>query len=206
MSGTSNALPVVPTFSAGAPTLYELNQLSYCVNFLVNQNVRPAFHAFKKLYGDVSPASVWQTPNYGYVSFDCDGMWNDLPTLTSATVQTQGYYVVESAVQFTLISTIELVAGAFLITGGGNNPHLGSGDLAYFGFRANVMGTTGAGAADYAMSYSDITPFCLYPADTISPIIASGNATVSTHSNLNTAFNIGRFVYSFSGKFLNIGT
>lgn len=201
MTGANNVIPTVPAFTSGAPSVNQLNQLSYAVSFLTNQAVRPAWHVYKKLTNSLT-ANAWHLPSYGNTAFDCDDVTG--PGGGVCTIVTQGFYATECCFQFEGTATTNILMGCgFQIVAGSSNPHSSSGTETWYGIRADTQGTVLN--TDWAMTCSDITPFCLYPGDTVSGIaISSSSGTLDYLQNTN--YIEGRYAYNFTGWLVNTGT
>jgi hypothetical protein len=185
------------------PTINGLNQLSYATSFLVNCAVRPSWHMFKKLLVN-GAQNAWTVPAYGNVAYDSDRV----ATPTGAVINTQGYYLTESCLQVNnqVVTTPINWSSAFKITAGPNNPYQSPGSTRWYGYRSSGMSTV-SGQCD-AFTCSDVTPFCLYPGDLVTPIFwnnATGGVTVEPAAN-NPLFMSGVFSHKFTGYWLSAGT
>ena len=205
--GAGNVQPSVPTFTAGSPTIAQLNALSCAVSFLVDQDVRPTWTAFLSGSSPSIGAGAWTNIACDHVAFDSDGVFGvagaGLPT---ATIVTQGFYAFESCFQFALNTNQDQYYGCFLFTAGANNPHLTTGTTRRFGFRGSQLGTTAQAAADSASCLSSYFSTCLYPGDTINAQVYVATNAHTLDKNNNVSYIQGRFVPKFSGYLLATGT
>lgn len=195
MSGAGNNIPQVPTFTPAAPSITDLNNLAYAVQFLVQQDVRPTFNFFSTATTAIG-ANVWAGVTLNKVAFDCDGV----AYLGGAAAQivTQGRYAFEACISVEAGSTGDEFVGAFLFQAGPNNPNFSVNTQVHFGHRGSNMSVTGSAAADNAMCLSDIAPMVLYPGDFIDVnVFLSAAHTVDY--NQNTSYIQGRFVTKFTG-------
>jgi hypothetical protein len=118
---------------------------------------------------------------------------------------TTGYYCVEMCLQVINPTGSEIMATAFEIVAGANNPHHSSGsNSGFFGQRWTGV-TYPSDDEDTAMVGSDICPWVLYPGDLVKPMIYCNAASTLDH-NSNTLFMQGRFSTSFTGYWLRTGT
>ena len=197
MSGAGNNLPVVPAFLAGSPTIAQLNQLSYAVQFLVQQDVRPTW-TFFNTNSTSAVANSWTTvtPTTN-VAFDCDGVMS----FASATIVTQGRYALEACISVQIPNAKDEFVVAFNFQAGANNPHFTSGAMLHFGHRGTSTSLSGSAAADNAICLSDVAPMALYPGDILTVQVFL-NAALTVDFNQNTSFSQGRFVAKFSGYWL----
>ena len=205
--GANNVLPSVPTFTAGSPTMAQLNALSYAVNFLVNGDVRPTFTAFMSSATMGTTANNWKTIAFDHVAFDSDGVFGasgaGLPT---ATIVTQGFYSFEACVPIQANTNQDQTTCRFQFTAGANNPHFATNATAAFGHRGSRLSTSASAAADNSICLSAWFYTCLYPGDQIiCQVYTVANAhTVDTNSN--TSYIQGRFPPRFSGQLRATGT
>lgn len=205
--GANNVLPSVPTFTAGAPTIAQLNALSYAVSFLVNHDVRPAFTAFMSSGTMSVPASTWTTVTYDHVAFDSDGVFGVAGAgLPSATIVTQGFYVFEACIPIQVNTNQDIYTGRFNFTAGANNPHLALNATAAFGLRGSKLATSASAAADNAVCLSAWFTTCCYPGDRIVPQVYTRANIHTVDKNNNASYIQGRFVPRFSGRLLATGT
>lgn len=197
-------LPNPPSSYSLSPTAAQLNSLSYAVSFLSNQSVRPTWKVYKSS-GISLVANSWNQPSYLTIVYESD---NSFVNAGIATIQTQGFYATECSFQVQdLTSNIAQLAIAFLITIGQNNALLDPGQQVWYGYRANGTGETTGGAVpqDDALTASDITPVCLFPGDTIQPVIISDHG-LSVDPLANTNFINARFVFGFTGYWVGVGS
>lgn len=204
--GANNVLPSVPTFSS-APTIAQLNALSYAVSFLVNNDVRPAFTAFMSSGTMGTTAGAFKTVAFDHVAFDSDGVFGvggaGLPT---ATIVTQGFYAFEACIPIQANTNQDEYTGQFLMTAGANNPHIGTGISKTFGPRGSRLSNSTQAAADNAVCLSSWFETCLYPGDTVVVKIYTSTNAHTVDKNSNTSYIQGRFVPRFSGRLIATGT
>lgn len=194
-------LPTVPSvFTDGtAPSITTLNQLSYCVSFLCDMDIRPAWHLYKTATQAIT-SGVQTNVNYGSVAYTSD---NNAATFPFATINTQGYYAVEAAVPIlTGVTAIEFLL-SFLITGGPSNPHLAPAATKRFAQRGGESCSTAS--TDTALCLADIVPIVCYPGDTIAVQILT-DTNVTLNINANASFISGRTVPDFTGYWISTGT
>jgi hypothetical protein len=199
MSGAGNVIPTVPTFVTGDTSLLKLQQLSYAVSFLTDQDVRPTWHFYKTTTQSI-PASTWTAVTSGTVAYDNDGVYSNF----SAQIVTTGYYVVEACLQIIDTATIFDFYTAFQIVAGANNPHHTSGTNSGF-FGQRMSATSANTVTDNANCISDTCPWVLYPGDVVSPMIWVSAAATADH-NTNNSYMQGRFATTFSGYLSRTGT
>ena len=198
--GANNVIPSVPSFSAGAPSIADLNALSYAVGFLVNQDTRPTWTAFMSSGTQSATANAWTSISFDHVALDSDGVFGaSNVNLPAAVIVTQGFYAFEACFQLEANTNDDQYTGAFLFTAGANNIHLTTGTTRRFGFRGSCLSNTGQAAADNATCLSSWFPTCLYPGDKINVQVYSANNTHTLDKNSNTSYIQGRFVPKFSG-------
>lgn len=202
MSGANNVLPSVPTFTAGSPSIAQLNELSYAVSFLADQDVRPTWHFWHNATVSLT-ASTWNQLPFAKVPYDCDGVYNS--SNKDAVIVTQGYYVTDAAISLEATGTNTNYIGAFRITFGPNNPHGSNGSTQFYGFRGAQSSNTGEANADNTCDLSAWTPVCLYPGDTIDVVVYVGSNMTADY-NQNTSYCQGRFAANFTGYYLRTGT
>lgn len=204
--GASNNLPVVPSFTAGAPSINQLNALSYAVSFLVDNDVRPAWSLFMYNGTQAISASTWTTVAYDHIAYDSDGVASGSGTPSLPVIVTQGYYAVTACVQVEATSGAnDEYTAAFLFTAGGNNPHFTSGTTQYFGYKGGKMSSTAQAAADNATCLSDNVPMVLYPGDKLA-VQVYPTAAKTIDYNENTSFIQGRFATKFTGHWVRAGS
>lgn len=187
-----------------APTLGQLQQLSYAVSFIADATLRPTWHLFKTTTTALT-ASTWNTLSGGTVNaaYDNDGVFTS-STAFKATIVTQGYYAVEANLDLAATSTAMAFIPAFLFTAGPSNAHFTSGTTIYFGARGgdNVNDNT----SDSATCIADLVPAVCYPGDTIQPVVYVTSAAAAIQFNTNGSFCKGRFVCNFTGYWAGQGT
>ena len=194
MTGANNVLPTVPSFVAGAPLLSDLNNLSYAVQFLADQDVRPTWHLFINTTQAIT-LNTWTNVAFDHVAFDCDGVASTLP---NAVIKTQGRYALEACVQIEALAAKASITAAFLFTAGANNPNYTPGQTQFFGYRGTTSSQTSSAAADNAICISTLTPMVLYPADQLNVAVYLGSSMTIDY-NENTSFSQGRFATQFTG-------
>lgn len=202
MMGANNILPSVPAFGAGAPTIDQLNALSYAVSFLCDNDVRPAWSMFVYTATQIVPAATWTTVNFDHVAFDSD----HVGIYPNAQIATQGVYALSACVQLEAnANTTDEYSAAFGFTAGANNPHYTIGATQLFGYRGGGCSSTGSAAADNAVCLSSITPMTLFPGDLLTvQVYLSASHTLQT--NVNTSYIQGRFANKFTGHWLRLGS
>lgn len=193
------ALPSIPTFlDDTAPTMADLQALSYAVKFTSDMTVRPAWHFYKTSTFALT-ASTWNSPQYSTVAYDNDGVQSS----GVAKIVTQGYYAVEACFDIGPTSSEITFLGTFLWTAGPSNPHFTSGTTLQFGPRGG--GVNSENIADSALCITDICPNVCYPGDTIQPqVYVSAAATLQVNSN--GSYHNGRFVANFTGCYVAMGS
>lgn len=192
-------LPTVPSFSAGSPSVATLNQLSQAVSFVADMDVRPFWHLYKTATQSIT-LNTWTSLTFGSIAYDDDNAQDG----TGVTVVTQGYYSLTGCAQFRCTTTAVEVSCAFLMTGGGSNPHLGTGVTNRFGYRGDQTQNNTA-SADTAICATDTTPFPCYPGDTLRFQVYSG-ANITLNNNTAVSYEQGRFVPNFTGYLVRTGT
>lgn len=199
--GAGGVLPSVPAFTAGTPTLTQLNALSYAVEFLAVNDTRPAWSFFMYSSTQSVSASTWTNVAYDHTAFDSDGV----QSYPFAVIKTQGYYAVTACVQIEAnANTTDLAAAAFLFTAGASNPNFTTGTTKNFGYRGGGLSSTGSAAADNAICLSAPTQVVLYPGDKLSvQVYLSASHTLDI--NQNTSYIRGRFATKFTGHWLRTG-
>lgn len=204
--GANNVLPTVPTFTAGAPSLAQLNQLSYAASFLVNANVRPEWMVFSTATQSVA-ANTWTNVAFNKVQYDSDGVAGAAgANLPAVKIVTQGYYSLEACVQVQGNSgTNNQFTPAFLFTAGPNNAHYAANSTYYFGFRGGKTSSTAQAAGTNANTPCDITPMVLYPGDQLNVAVYI-TAAMTLDFNQNTSYVQGRFSTKFTGYWVRTGT
>lgn len=204
--GAGNVLPSIPAFVAGSPSAASLNSLSYAVSFLVDHSVRPTWKFVSRGTGLTMTAATWTAIPWDTNIYDSDGVSPGGASWTSAVIVTQGYYRVESLVQPQNQATRVNFATVFKWTAGSNSPYSASSP-AWFGYRASSMSVTGSAAATQAGVNSAITPFPMYPGDTIQVFAyVAGATTPVLEINDNAAYMSGRFSMQFTGRWARTGS
>lgn len=198
MSGANNVLPSIPIFTAGAPTIAQLNALSYAVSFLADQDVRPTWHFWHNATVSLS-ASTWNQMPFAKTAYDCDSVYSSANK--DAIIVTQGYYALEANFELEATSTDTNYIGAFRITFGNNNPGGTQGTTRFFGYRGSMSSNTSDAAADNACCLSALTPLQLYPGDRIDVMVYVSSAmTADYNTGTPTGSYIqGRFSANFTG-------
>lgn len=198
MSGAGNIIPQVPTFTASAPAITDLNNLSYAVQFLVQQDVRPTWNFFATTT-DAIAANTWTALPFVNTAFDCDGV----AALGSAQIVTQGKYAVEACISMQAGANKDEFVGCFIFQAGHNNPNFAFNTTMRFGHRGSHTSVTGSANADNAMCLSDIAPMILYPGDLLG-VQVFFSAAHTVDFNQNTSYIQGRFVTKFTGYLLAV--
>jgi hypothetical protein len=195
--GAGNILPTIPIFSTSAPSLDDLNNLSYAVSFVSDCDTRPTFKLYTKAQQSITSGS-WNTVTLASVAKDSDGVSDG----TGATIVTQGYYNLRGMVQIVDTTTDIQLACAFKLTAGPNNPNLTG--TKRFGQRADgtqsVVSTAGT-----AICAEATTPIPCYPGDQI-VLQISVSAAATLDYNKNTNYQEGRFVPNLSGTWVRTGS
>jgi hypothetical protein len=200
--GANNVLPSVPTFTAGAPSIANLNALSYAVSFLCDNDTRPAWSFFMYTGTQSIVAATWTNVSYDHTAFDSDGV----QSYPYAQIVTQGYYALTACVQIEAnANTADMYTGAFLFTAGANNPHYTTGTTQFFGYRGGKASSTAQAAADNAVCLADLTPMVLYPGDKLSVSVYL-SAAHTLDINQNTSYIQGRFATKFTGNWIRTGS
>lgn len=199
--GANNVLPSVPTFTAGSPSIAQLNALSYAVSFLVDYDVLPRWSYFMYTATQSVPTITWTSVNFDHVNYDSDGVAGaSNVNLPNAKIVTQGYYSLSACVQLqATANTTDMYTAAFLATGGGNNPNLSLGTKLWFGYKSRQASSTAQAAADNAISITSQTPIPLYPADTLAVQLWLNTGAHTVDINANTSYIQGRFATKFTG-------
>lgn len=199
-------VPTVPTFADGDHSVTAINNLSQCVRFLVG-DIYPQWHSFKTASSSISSATTWTDVPIGTVAYDSEssgaGNTGILTDGIGAIIRTQGIYMTEACVGIVSTSTAVYNQISFLITGGGNNPHLTTGATRRYGLRGNE--SVGVAGAEQYTCCVDSTPFAVYPLDKIRVQASCGVATTITFNN-NSAYNNGRFSTNFTGRWKMVGS
>lgn len=199
--GANNVIPTVPTFAAGAPTIAQLNQLSYAASFITDHGVRPAWKFFATATQSIASGG-WVVVHFDKVAYDSDGTY--VSSNNSATIVTQGYYELEACVSLEAGANKDAFGLSFSWSPTNANPHFASGPL-NFGWKESSMSQTGSAAADNYLCISGITPFPMYPLDALQVNIFS-NAVHTIDYNQNTSYDQGRFSCQFTGRWVREGT
>lgn len=199
--GANNVLPSVPAFTAGAPTIAQLNALSYAVQFLAVDDLRPCWSFFMYTGTQSVSASTWTNVAFDHTAFDSDGV----QSYPFAVIKTQGYYALTACVQFIAnANTTDLYSAAFLFTAGASNPNFTAGTTKQFGYRGSSLSFTGSAAADNAVCLSSPTQVVCYPGDKLSVQVFISSAH-TLDFNQNTSYIRGRFATKFTGHWLRTG-
>jgi len=192
-------IPTVPSFTSNDSSLTNLQNLSAAVAFLARADIRPCWHYYIA-GGQGTSAGVWAVMKAANVAFDSDNLWT---STGYATIATQGYYQVDACVDVAMGGDTTQCYSSFLITGGGSNPHLGTGATIQFGMRGGSCVQTAA--QDTSICTSSPVPVCCYPGDEVQVYVMT--VTGSTiNSNVNTNYMSGRFTANFTGYFVRTGT
>lgn len=99
-----STIPTIPTFTAGAPTLTQLNQLSYATSFICDADIRPTWHYIMFSGTQSLTANTWTPVAFDHAIYDNDGVLNAGVT-HGAAIKTQGYYRVEACIDVQLTTT-----------------------------------------------------------------------------------------------------
>lgn len=191
-------LPTVPSFATNDSSLSNLQALAYAVSFLSDMTYSPSWHLYTGSTHTVA-ANTIITESFPLVAYDNDGL-NDG---TGVVIQTQGYYAVEFALDFTVGANTQRTMGWFQHTAGANNPNFTNGTTRIFG----GSGLTSANVftnEDLAICGSDVCPYVLYPGDMIR-VQYNSDTACTRQTNLNTGYMGARWVPNFTGTFLRPG-
>src|SRR6185437_6945314 len=162
LMGAAGVLPSVPTFTAGAPTIAQLNQLSYAAQFLAVDDTLPQWTLFRHSATQSVSANTWTKVLFDHVAVDSDSVWYS----PDAVIKTQGYYKLGASITMQAnANTGDMYTGAFLFTAGASNPHFTAGTTEYFGFRGGKLSSTGSAAADNAVCLACPTQAVCYAGD-----------------------------------------
>lgn len=190
-------LPTVPTFVDGDFSLANLQNLSYAVSFISDDDVRPLWHIYSEATQGIS-ANAWTAVNTSYVARDSDGVASS----PGVTINTQGYYAVEACIPFEVSSSGAGVGACFQVIAGPNNPNHSPGATQMFGPRET--GSPDEVAVWATLCPADICPWELYPGDQIVPM-AYSTAALNLGYNTNAGYREGRFVRQFTGLWIGTG-
>jgi len=206
--GAGNVLPTLPTVGPGAPSITDLNNLSYAASFLIDHSVRPTWKFVNRGSNLSVSANTWTAVTWETNIFDSDGVapvginWNN------ATIVTQGYYHVEAAVQPENLGSRQNFVMAFKWTAGSSSPYTGQSP-AWFGFRGTTMGVTGSGSACQTGVIAATTPVPMYPGDQIQVmtfITAAAILEDNDNAGQPTIYMNGRVSMQFTGRWLRVGS
>jgi hypothetical protein len=202
LMGAAGVLPTVPTFTAGAPSITQLNQLSYAAQFLAVDDMRPSWTLFRHSSTQSISATTWTKVLFDHVAVDSDSVWSS----PDAVIKTQGYYKLGASITMqTNANTGDMFTGAFLFTAGGSNPHFTTGTTEYFGFRGSKLGNTGAAAADNTVCLACPTQVVCYAGDKLAVAIYLNSGHTLSINN-NGSYIQGRFACTFTGTWLRTGS
>lgn len=206
--GANNVLPTIPTFTAGAPTLAQLNNLSYAASFLIDHGVRPTWKFIASSVAGSVTAATWTVVPFNDSIYDSDGVWTS--GSNGATIKTQGYYRVEAGVQVEELASKYNFVTAFKWTAGASSPYTAQSPY-WFGYRAMDTGVTGSAAASNSACIASPTPIPMYPGDLLQVMLyVSGSTAVILEANDNagqpTQFMQGRMSLQFTGRWLHTGS
>jgi len=195
-------LPTVPSFSYQDTSLAKLQQLAYAVSFLADCDVRPTWHAIKTSTQSL-PASTFTEVTWSTTAYDNDGVFT--PSLSYATIVTQGYYRTETCVNVSQAGTSGAIfQAAFKVTAGSNNTHHTSGTTAYYGLKGG-QGVAYIANIDSSYCLGAMCPWVLFPGDTIGVYAYwSGSTTIDILSP--TSFMTAVHSTSFTGHFVRTGS
>lgn len=206
--GANNVIPTIPTFTAGAPTLTQLNQLAYAASFLVDHGVRPTWKFIASSISGTVTAATWTVAPFNDSIYDSDGVWTS--GSSGATIVTQGYYRLESCVQVQNLATKVNFATAFKWTAGIHTPYSAQSPY-WFGYRGVSMSVTGSGSGTQAGVNAAITPIPMYPGDLLQVMLFVGgstNAILEANDNAGqpAAYMNGRMSLQFTGRWAREGS
>lgn len=192
-------LPTFPSFTDGDSDLAKLQQLSQAIGFVTCASSPvgsfPLWHFFKTSTQTGVAAATWTQVSMGTVAIDTDSVLSS----NMAKIKTRGIYALEGCVPVQTSASAMFCAARFLITGGGSNPNLASAATRAIGLKASTSDSnTGE---DECNAPSAITPFPLYPNDTVQlqVYIDAGGTVDSTASPTATS---QRLVCNFTGRWL----
>jgi hypothetical protein len=199
--GANNVLPSVPAFTAGSPTIAQLNALSYATTFLIDHGTRPTWHFF--MYATQAlGANAWTAVAFDHVAYDSDGVYSSVNH--GANIVTQGYYEMEACVQLKAGANKDDYAVCFAWSPQSGNPYFSHG-ATNFGYKANSLPQTGSAAADGCLNIFGISPYPVYPGDLLQVLVWSA-AAHTVDFNQNTSYNQGRFSTQFTGRWAFSGS
>lgn len=199
--GANDVLPSVPTFTAGSPTLAQLNSLSYATSFLIDHDTRPVWHFFMRST-QALVANTWTVVAFDHVACDSDGVYTS--ATHAATIVTQGYYEMEACIQLEAGANADTYAACFNWGPTNANPYFSHGSL-NFGYRADGLPQTSSAVADGCINIFGIPPYPLYPSDLIQVLVWS-TAAHTVDINQNTSFSQGRFSTQWTGRWARSGS
>lgn len=200
--GANGVLPTVPNFTSGAPSITQLNQLSYAAQFLTVADTLPQWSLFRHSSTQSISASTWTKVAFDHVAVDSDNVWSS----PDAVIKTQGYYKLGASVTMQLNANAnDMYTAAFLHTAGASNPNFTAGTLNYFGFRGTKLGNTGAAAADNTACIACPTQTVCYAGDKLAVVIFL-SAAHTLDINNNSSYIQGRFACQFTGTWLRTGS
>lgn len=189
-----STLPTVPSFAPNDSSITNLQSLSYAVSFLIDMDIRPAWHLYTGSTHAVTANTV-TTETFPLIAYDNDTL-NDG---TGVTIVTPGYYVTESNLGFSTAGTTIHVMVWFQFTAGANNPNFSPGATNLFGGGGYPSASTSG--EDLAICVSEIVPQPLYPGDTLRVQYNSDTATTRQVNN-NVSYISGRFAPNFTGMMI----
>lgn len=193
-------IPNIPTFAQGDSNIIALQQLSMAVSTLTSAQYVPIWRVIRTTTQSLS-AGAWNTLTYTTSEYDSDHVFDSGTGII--TINTQGYYAVESSTPVPGVASSNVLSFMMLFTAGGSNPHFSSGGHAWFGGANCTNGTSTT--TDAVVCQADICPVVCYPGDTIVPqvypIVACATDTMT-----NSGATQGWFAPQFSGKWIAYGS
>lgn len=193
-------IPNIPTFAQGDSNIIALQQLSMAVSTLTSAQYVPIWRVIRTT-GQTLTAGSWQTLTYTTAEYDSDHVFDSGTGII--TINTQGYYAVESSTPVPGVASNNVLSFMMLFTAGGSNPHFSVGGHAWFGGANCISGTSTT--TDAVVCQADICPVVCYPGDTIYPQLYPIVA-VTTSTQTNAGATQGWFPNQFSGKWIAYGT
>lgn len=192
-------IPTVPSFTDGDSSETRLQQLSYAVGFLSQNDIRPTWHLYSQATQGPITANAWVSVATGKTAFDSDGAASS----PGVTIKTQGHYAVEGCVPFVAFNSGAGCAIAFLVKAGSSNPHHSSGSSQLFGYKGGAA--TNETGVDFTLVSSELCPWVCYPGDQII-VQAYTTVSVSIDYNTNASYRQGRFVTNYTGMWVREGS
>lgn len=194
-------IPVVPSFSEGACSIASLASLSAAVSTISNTEYVPQWRFITNANQGIA-ASTYTVVQFNTVEYDSDSVFDS--TIYGAQINTQGYYEVESCVEFAQASSNSVFFLQFWVTIGGSNPDYASGTQLAFGQSGGSL--PGGSTIDYTFCLTDMCPYCLYPNDQVQVRAYCTVATTLAHLTNASGVPNGWFACQFSGRWIREGS